>query len=65
MPFNASKWDVSTVTRKLNPVSFDYHLEDRILAPVRKEKDLRVETTKDLTWEQHISAVVGKGRCST
>ena len=33
------------MTRKLNPVNFDYHLEDRILAPVRKEKDLRVETS--------------------
>ena len=60
MPFNASKCEVLTVTRKLNPVNFDYHLEDRILAPVRKEKDLGVEITKDLTWEQHISAVVGK-----
>ena len=48
------------MTRKLNPVNFDYHLGDRILAPVRKEKYLGVEITKDLTWEQHISAVVGK-----
>ena len=60
MPFSASKCEVLTVTRKLNPVNFDYHLGDRILAPARKEKDLGVEIAKDLTWEQHISAVVGK-----
>ena len=30
------------------------------MAPVRKEKDLGVEIKKDLTWEKHISAVVGK-----
>ena len=60
MRFNASKCGVLTVTKKLNPVNFDYHLGDRILAPVRKEKDLGVEIAKDLTWEQHISAVVGK-----
>ena len=38
MSFNASKCKVLTVTRKLNPVNFDYHLEDKTLAPVRKEK---------------------------
>jgi 16S rRNA U1498 N3-methylase RsmE len=42
MSFNASKCKVLTVTRKLNPVNFDYRLEDKTLAPVRKEKDLGV-----------------------
>jgi hypothetical protein len=43
MSFNASKCKVLTGMRKLNPVNFDYRLEDKKkLAPVRKEKDLGV-----------------------
>jgi hypothetical protein len=51
MSFNASKCKVLTVTRKLNPVNFDYHLEDKTLAPVRKEKDLGVVITGNLSWD--------------
>ena len=60
MSFNASKCKVLTVTRKLNPVNFDYRLEDKTLAPVRKEKSLRVVITSNLTWDQQILAVVSK-----
>jgi hypothetical protein len=41
-------------------VNFDYHLEDKTLAPVRKEKDLGVVITSNLTWDQQILAVVSK-----
>jgi hypothetical protein len=57
---SASKCNVLTVTRKLNPVNFDYRLEDKKLAPVRKEKDLGVVITSNLTWDQQILAVVSK-----
>ena len=60
MSFNASKCKVLTVTRKLNPVNFDYHLEDKTLAPVRKEKALGVVITSNFTWEQQILTVVSK-----
>ena len=60
MSFNASKCKVLTVTRKLNPVNFDYHLEDKTLAPVRKEKDLGVVITSNFTWDQQILTVVSK-----
>ena len=60
MSFNASKCKVLTVTRKLNPVNFDYRLEDKTLAPVRKEKDLEVVITSNLIWDKEILAVVSK-----
>ena len=60
MLFNASKCKVLTVTRKLNPVNFDYHLEDKTLVPVRKEKDLGVVITSNFTWDQQILTVVSK-----
>ena len=60
MSFNASKCKVLTVTRKLNPVSFDYHLEDKTLAPVRKEKDFGVVITSNFTWDKQILTVVSE-----
>ena len=61
MSFNASKCKVQTVTRKLNPVNFDYHLGDKILAPVKKGKTLGIVITNYLTWDDHhILTVVSK-----
>ena len=60
MSFNASKCKVQTVTRKLNPVNFDHHLEDKILALVKKGKDLGIVITNYLTWDHQILAVVSK-----
>ena len=54
MSFNASKCKVLAVTRKLNPVNSEYHLEDKTLAPVRKEKDLGVVKTSNFTWNQQV-----------
>ena len=58
--FNASKCKVLTVTRKLNPVNFEYHLGDKLLAPVKKGKALGIVITNNLTWDHHILAVVSK-----
>ena len=60
MSFNASKCKVQTVTRKLNPVNFDYHLGDKILAPVKKGKTLGIVITNYLIWDHHILAVASK-----
>jgi hypothetical protein len=60
MSFNASKCKVLTVTRKLNPVNFDYRLADKTLTPVREEKDLGVVITSNFTWDHQILAVVSK-----
>ena len=63
MSFNASKCKVLTVTRKLNPVNSDYHLEDKTLAPVRKETDLGVVITSNFTWEHRRTGqeIFGRG----
>ena len=58
--FNASKCKVLTVTRKSNPLCFDYHLGDTTLAHVRKEKDLGCIITNQLNWDQQVFAVVRK-----
>ena len=60
MSFNASKCKALTVTRKLNPVNFDYHHEVKTLVPVKKEKDLGVVITSNFTWHQQILTVVSK-----
>jgi hypothetical protein len=46
------------VSRKLSPVGFECHLEDKTLVNVRKEKDLGVLITSHLTWDQQVLAVV-------
>ena len=57
---NASKCKVLTVTRKSNPLCFDYHLGDTTLVHVRKEKDLGCIITNHLTWDQQVLVVVCK-----
>ena len=52
--FNVSKYKVLTVTRKKNPVPYDYHLSHVHLQRVNEEKDLGVMITSKLTWETQI-----------
>ena len=58
--FNASKCKVLTVTRKSNPLCFDYYLGNTTLVNVRKEKDLGCIITNHLTWDQQVLVVVCK-----
>ena len=58
--FNASKCKVVTVTRKKNPVRYDYHLSHVDLQRVNKEKDLGVTITSKLTWETQVLMVTAK-----
>ena len=58
--FNASKCKVLKVTRKSNPLCFDYHLGNTTLVHVRKEKDLGCIITNHLTWNQQVLVVVCK-----
>ena len=55
--FNASKCKVLSVTRKKNPVRYDYHLGQVDLQRVNEEKDLGVMITSKLTWETHVLMV--------
>ena len=58
--FNASKCKVLTVTRKKNPMRFDYHLGHVDLQRVNEEKDLGVMITSKLTWETQVLMVSAK-----
>ena len=48
------------MTRKKNPVRYDYHLGHLDLQRVNEEKDLGVMITSRLTWETQVLMVTGK-----
>ena len=60
MKFNSTKCKVLTITRKQNPVVYDYQLGSAILTRVQQEKDLGVTISSKLTWHHHISVIVAK-----
>ena len=48
------------MTRKKNPVRYDYHLGHLDLQRVNEEKDLGVMITSRLTWETQVLMVTAK-----
>ena len=58
--FNAEKCKVLSVTRKKNPVNYNYHLDPSSLLRVGKEKDLGVIVTNNLVWNTHIDMITAK-----
>ena len=48
------------MTRKKNPVRYDYHLGHADLQCVNEEKDLCVMITSKLTWETQVLMVIAK-----
>jgi hypothetical protein len=60
MKFNSTKCKVLTITRKQNPVVYDYQLGSAILIRLQQEKDLGVTISSKLTWHHHISVIVAK-----
>ena len=58
--FNASKCKVLTITRKKNPVIYEYTLGSKKLTRVDHEKDLGIMTTTNITWDLHVNTVVAK-----
>jgi hypothetical protein len=58
--FNALKCKVLSVTRKKNPVTYNYHLGSSSLLRVRKEKDLGVIVTDNLLWNSNIQMITAK-----
>ena len=57
---NASKCKVLTITRKKNPVIYEYTLGSKKLTRVDHEKDLGIMTTTNITWDLHVNTVVAK-----
>ena len=60
--FNVSKCKVLIVTRKKNPVRYDYHLGHVYLQRVNEEKDLGVMITSKWTWETQVLMVTAKAK---
>ena len=58
--FNTSKCKVLTVTRKKQPLNYDYTLNHARLERVTEEKDLGVTVNKTLSWEKHVNSVAAK-----
>ena len=57
---NASKCKVLTVTRKKNPLTYNYHLNYVQLECVTSEKDLGVIVSSTLSWDLHTRTIVKK-----
>ena len=51
---------VLTVTRKKQPLNYDYTLNHARLERVTEEKDLGVTVFKTLSWEKHVNTVAAK-----
>ncbi len=58
--FSPTKCSVLTVSRKLNPIKFDYLINMSVIARVTEVKDLGVTITKDLKSNMHCRDIKGK-----
>ena len=58
--FNTSKCKVLSVTRKKQPIHYNYTLNNVQLTRVVEEKDLGIIVTSSLSWVKHINAIVSK-----
>ena len=60
--FNASKCKVITVTRKKDPLLYDYTLNGQTLERVSCINDLGVTINDELNWSKHIDSITSKAR---
>ena len=58
--FNVDKCNVMSITRKISPVKFQYHLGNSNLVQVDEFKDLGVIIQDNLLWDSHIRTQVKK-----
>ena len=57
LTFNESKCKVQRITRKLNPVTASYELNERPLKNSTAKKDLAVVISDNLSWDKQVCAV--------
>ena len=60
MEFHPAKCQVLTVSRKRNPIHYEYKLHGHILEHVTSAKYLGVTFTSDIRWGQHVNNITSK-----
>jgi len=60
MAFNMNKCSLCTITRKRNPIIYDYNMRSKTLKRVEARRDLGVLITCDAWFNEHIYAQVNK-----
>ena len=60
MHYHPSKCKILSVTRKRNMVKFDYHMNNNILSRTDSIKDLGIDISSSLVWNDHVKRVVNK-----
>ena len=58
--FHPSKCQVITMSRRRNPVIFDYNMDGTSLSKIDTMKDLGVDISSKLVWDTHVNRVVKK-----
>ena len=61
MAFNPDKCEVIRITKKKNPIIFDYKLHGITLQSTKNTKYLGLTISDDLTWSKHIKQTAAKG----
>ena len=51
---------VLSITRKVNSLHFQYHMDSTKLLRVNEEKELGVIITENLSWESHLTCICAK-----
>ena len=60
MHFNVKKCKIMTITKKIQPLTSSFFLENSELEEVKEFKDLGIITNHHLSWNPHIVNVVSK-----
>ena len=62
MEFHTDKCNVLTISKKINPIKFDYKLHGHTLKPVNNAKYLgcTITCTSDLSWTNYIINICEK-----
>ena len=58
--FNPQKCETMRITHKQDKSKHPYHLSNKELKSVNSCKDLRVRVSRDLSWSNHVNAIVNK-----
>ena len=65
MDFNPKKCQVLQISKKRNPITFDYNIHGHILESPNTVKYLGMNLTKDLSWNHHINVISKKANSAS